>query len=239
MHRKIKNAIPSLFTLGNLLCGFLAIASGDPATVMILILAGATLDLFDGLVARILKATSEFGKQLDSLADIVTFGVAPAIAVYQLFEPDIFSLLLVSMIPLFSAIRLAKFNLDGEKTPYFKGLPTPANGIFFASIPFLEAQFGHINWYSYFLATGSPFEPIWLPAIIIVFSLLMVSPPKMFSLKSVFKKKGADRLFVAVLILLIVATAILFKWIAVPAGVVFYVLLSLIYHFLPTNRSSK
>ncbi len=244
MIRNIKMAIPSLLTLGNLLCGFLAIASGNhPKTVLLLVLAGATLDLFDGLAARILKATSAFGKQLDSLADLVTFGIAPAIALYHLMEPALSGLLIISLIPLFSAIRLARFNLNGDKEPFFRGLPTPANGIFFASLPLtlMPEQLIQVFLQSErTLMPGLIMMTIAVYAFIILFAWLMVAPLKMFSLKSIFQKKDADPYFVAVLALFIIATALSFGWVvAIPAGVICYILLSVVYHVSVTYRSRK
>lgn len=238
MLKRVKYLIPTLLTLGNLLCGFMAIASGNPKYVLLLVLAGATLDLFDGLAARLLKATSEFGKQLDSLADIVTFGIAPAVAVYNLMEPALYNLIIVSMIPVFSSIRLAKFNISDESVKYFRGLPTPANGIFFASVPFVCSLPENELWCNILLNPGLPFDTIWLYVVIIIFSLLMISPLKMFSLKSLFSKRGVDQYFVAALFIITLPTALSFGWVAAPAAVIFYIILSVIYHMLPSRLYS-
>ena len=244
MIRKVKYIIPSMLTLGNLLCGFAAIASQEPKMVLLLVLAGALFDMFDGLSARLLKATSDFGKQLDSLADIITFGIAPAIAVFQTMDNTLLSLATASMIPVFSAIRLARFNIDAEKKNFFTGLPTPANGIFFAAIPFLMTPESDLLT-AFPALKGMMEEQIWLSLIIIAFSFLMIIPLKMFSLKTLFQKSGYDQYFVAVLFLFTFPTYLNYGWaVAVPAGVLSYILLSVLYHFIKpvtttTNEEKK
>ncbi|MFO7721676.1 MAG: CDP-diacylglycerol--serine O-phosphatidyltransferase [Bacteroidales bacterium] len=226
----IRKAIPSIITLGNLLCGFLAISADNPTTAFLLIFLGATLDMFDGLAAKLLKATSLFGKQLDSLADMVTFGVAPAIAVYHLMEPELSSMLIVAMIPIFSAIRLAWFNILVPDKPGFKGLPTPANGIFFAALPLLATLDDSKLPLRETLFANLPVEQIWLPVTICIFALLMVAPIRMFPLKAILEK-GVEQYFVAALFVLVFPTFLTFGWqVAAPAGVVFYILLSVVYH---------
>lgn len=153
--RKIVAFIPNLFTLGNLFCGCLGIIYAfswrlDLAFYMVLL--AAFLDFFDGFFARLLKVSGEMGKQLDSLADVVSFGVVPGIMMYQflkgiaLFENHswmegemyLYALdpaaLVALIIPVFSCYRLAKFNLDTRQSHGFIGLPTPANAIFFCAI---------------------------------------------------------------------------------------------------------
>ncbi len=160
----IKAFLPNLLTLLNLICGCFSIAFAFQFqfdAVLILVLMGVLLDFLDGLTARLLNAESNFGKQLDSLSDIVTSGVVPGIVVYQLFKlsgnrvidydlnlylSPIFNLDLVFtispiafiafLITLGSAVRLAKFNTI-DYTDEFEGLPTPANALFFVSLPIL------------------------------------------------------------------------------------------------------
>jgi CDP-diacylglycerol---serine O-phosphatidyltransferase len=124
-----------MFTLGNLFCGFLSIgfaASGQYKNAAILILIGMMLDSMDGRVARMLKADSELGKELDSLADIVTFGVAPSFLVYYtyFFQFDLLGLIVAGLFPLFGAYRLARFNISTNKSNlnYFIGVPITAAG---------------------------------------------------------------------------------------------------------------
>lgn len=221
MNRKLKTAIPSILTMGNLLLGFVAIsyAQHDPQLVLLLILAAAILDLFDGLLARLLNAVTETGKQLDSLADMVTFGIAPAVAIWNFMDHSLLSLLLISLLPIFSALRLARFNaIEETGGSFFKGLPTPVNGVFFASLPLVSTMNqGFIL-----------FEPYVIPWLIVVFSALMVSPLKMFSLKTLFKK-GVEGYFVAAVFVVTFPTALSFGWLAVPIGVIAYILFSVIY----------
>jgi len=150
---KLKNHIPNLVTLGNLFCGLAALVvllrGGDlPDRHWIaagLVGAGLVFDFMDGLVARALKATSEIGGQLDSLADLVTFGAVPGMMVFELLglpnasDPLVAVLdrpeaLVAALIPLASAYRLAKFNVDDRPRDKFYGLPSPANALFFVSL---------------------------------------------------------------------------------------------------------
>jgi CDP-diacylglycerol--serine O-phosphatidyltransferase len=127
--------IPNMFTLGNLYCGFLSIgfaAYGEFNNAAILILIGMMLDSMDGRIARMLKVDSELGKQLDSLADIVTFGVAPSFLVYYtyFFKFELLGLAIAGLFPLFGAYRLARFNITPSKSSlnYFVGVPITAAG---------------------------------------------------------------------------------------------------------------
>lgn len=142
--------IPNLLTLGNLLCGCLAILfTLDQHQIQwsaILIGIAALLDFFDGFVARALRSSSPIGKELDSLADCITFGVAPGIIVYKIMDTIvhdtatpagdtvIYLKFLALLIPLFSALRLAKFNIDTRQSDSFIGVPTPANAILISSL---------------------------------------------------------------------------------------------------------
>jgi len=132
---RLTKCIPNLFTLGNLYCGFLSIgfaASGQYKNAAVLILIGMMLDSMDGRLARMLKVDSNLGKELDSLADIVTFGVAPSFLVYYtyFFNFGILGLAVAGMFPLFGAYRLARFNIGTVKSSmhYFVGVPITAAG---------------------------------------------------------------------------------------------------------------
>lgn len=143
-------AIPNLLTLLNLLCGCIAVVlvfNGAYTNASIMIMVAAVLDFADGTAARLLDARSELGKQLDSLADVVSFGVAPAAILYAMMANaawlsignDLNILALPAfLITLFSALRLAIFNIDSRQTDSFRGLPTPANALFIATIPFIH-----------------------------------------------------------------------------------------------------
>tara|TARA_B100000809_G_scaffold180563_1_gene178178 strand:+ start:618 stop:1289 length:672 start_codon:yes stop_codon:yes gene_type:complete len=136
----------------NLLCGSLAITfafQGDLETGVYLVFGGLLFDFADGFVARLLKVSGPLGAQLDSLADLITFGLFPSVLVFQVLQnpycdgrctgivpPSIFPYL-AFIIVIFSAYRLAKFNIDTEQSYHFKGIPTPINALVFCSIPFL------------------------------------------------------------------------------------------------------
>ncbi|MFP3728989.1 CDP-diacylglycerol--serine O-phosphatidyltransferase [Priestia filamentosa] len=125
--------IPNIFTLSNLFCGFLSIvfsADGDLKNAAILIIIGMMLDSMDGRLARMLNVQSEIGKELDSLADIVTFGVAPSILVYYTsFDSyGLIGLIVAGLFPLFGAYRLARFNVDKDSSHHFIGVPITAAG---------------------------------------------------------------------------------------------------------------
>ena len=131
----IKNGIPNLFTLLNLFFGFLSVmysAQGDYKNAAILILIGMMLDSMDGRIARMLQVESELGKELDSLADIVTFGVAPAMMAYYSYFSSfgVLGMAIAGLFPLFGAYRLARFNINAVKSSlhYFTGVPITAGG---------------------------------------------------------------------------------------------------------------
>nr|WP_096200382.1 CDP-diacylglycerol--serine O-phosphatidyltransferase [Bacillus sp. FJAT-45350] len=135
MMSKLTKMIPNMFTLGNLYCGFLSIgfaASGQFNNAAILILIGMMLDSMDGRLARMLNADSKLGKELDSLADIVTFGVAPSFLVYYtyFFQFGVIGFAVAGLFPLFGAYRLARFNISTDKSSlnYFIGIPITAAG---------------------------------------------------------------------------------------------------------------
>lgn len=131
MPNYIVKAVPNLFTIGNLLCGVLSITfnmSGFLRIASIFIFLSACLDLFDGMIARKLKVNSEFGVVLDSLADIVSFGVAPALIFHSIASSSILTSLAFILFPTMGAIRLAKFSVK-PTIGYFKGLPIPAAGL--------------------------------------------------------------------------------------------------------------
>lgn len=187
----MKRHIPNTITCCNLVCGCIATVaavSGSPAMALLFIVLGAVFDFFDGMSARLLHVSSEIGKELDSLADDVTFGVAPAsIIFYELQVVDYPSFLegmrpvlpyLAYLVAAFSAIRLAKFNLDTRQTTSFIGLPTPANALFWGS---LIVGFGPL------LEEYSWFMPLMIVGIF-VSSWILIAEIPMFALK--FKQWG-------------------------------------------------
>ncbi len=245
--------IPNLFTLLNLFFGCLAIVfvlqngivihydfDGSqfldiPEKIWMASLCiglAAVIDFLDGFLARLLNATSEMGKQLDSLADVVSFGVAPSMIVYQFLrmsfataeggiEVSMILLMPAFIIAMAAAFRLGKFNLDTTQSKIFKGMPTPAVGLFFASFPLIywTCDYDQIL----FLLLNKWF---WY-VIIISISWLMVSNIPMFSLKINVKNK--QELFpIIILILIGILSSIFLKWIAVPILFVSYIILSLL-----------
>ncbi|MDR1516687.1 MAG: CDP-alcohol phosphatidyltransferase family protein [Dysgonamonadaceae bacterium] len=194
----MRKHIPNTLTLLNLVSGCIAtIHAFDNSFfyVVIWVLVAAVFDFLDGFAARILHVPSPIGKELDSLADVVSFGVAPAMAVFSLlrsshypgFLPpavEAYIPYLAFIIPAFSALRLAKFNLDERQTSSFIGLPTPANALFWISY----CCFGMQG-----IALNSSFVGITL-GFILVLSLLLVSEIPMFSLKiKTFGFKGNEK----------------------------------------------
>ncbi len=187
----MKKHIPNTITCCNLVCGCIATIfaiSGDPKMALLFIILGAVFDFFDGMSARLLHVSSEIGKELDSLADDVTFGVAPAsIIFHELMVIDYPASLeclrcvlpyIAFIVAAFSAVRLAKFNLDTRQTTSFIGLPTPANALFWGS---LIVGFGDM------LEQTSWFLPIIIIGIF-VSSWILVAEIPMFALK--FKQWG-------------------------------------------------
>jgi CDP-diacylglycerol--serine O-phosphatidyltransferase len=261
---KIRKNIPNALTCGNLVCGCLGIlftASLRLDLAFYAIAIAAILDFFDGFVARLLKVTSPIGKDLDSLADMVTFGVLPGFIMYQMiaivllrFETELvintytlfrigepalgdferlklttFDLILPFIaftIPVFSAIRLAKFNNDSRQTNSFIGVPTPANALLIGSLGLLlimevrhEAEVEN-NYYLFF-------NLYTLTILTIVMSYLLIAEIPLFALK--FKKFGwhANRIRYTFLISSL-ALLILFQFTAVPFIIFLYVFLSII-----------
>ena len=200
--------------------GIILSFQGEIETACYLIWLAAGFDFFDGFLARILNAQSEIGKQLDSLADLITFGLLPAILYYHMLVGKIDSPLEYAgvLIAIFSALRLAKFNIDENQSTSFTGLTTTANGIFTSTLPLIIAG---STFMSDFIA-----NPWVIFVCAIVFSLLMVAPITLLSFK--FKNFGVkDNWARYLLILLSVVLIIIFKTAAVPLIIVVYILLSL------------
>jgi len=193
----------------------------------------AVVDFFDGFVARLLKASSDMGKQLDSLADVVSFGVAPGIIVYEFLRlsyaqhEDGLNISFIWLIPAFiipcaGAYRLARFNIDTEQAYGFKGVPIPAVGLLIASFP-LIFWFSDNAWVTKLLIN----EWFWY-AVIITVSYLMVSKMPMMAMK--FKTLSFKSLLPFIIIAAItIVTAIIFGWLAVPVAFFAYVILSLVF----------
>ena len=159
----IKN-IPNILTIANLILGFLCILNvfvKNDFEIIYFFYCCLILDFLDGFSARKLSLTSEFGKQIDSLADLVSFGILPSVILYDYFDTNNFNLFLKYssvLILVSSSIRLARFNLSEENNNFFVGLPTPANALFFVSI------FYSTSYMSFFL------NEVNLMILVIIFS---------------------------------------------------------------------
>lgn len=192
----------------------------------------AVIDFLDGFIARWMKATSAIGAQLDSLADVVSFGVAPSLIVYQFLrlsfaqQENGLQVPFTFLAPAFiiacaGAYRLARFNLDIEQTNYFKGLPIPANGLLIASFPL-------IYWTNNLpIITNILISPWFWYAIVIILSWLMVSKKPMLALK--FSNISTKKLLPFIIIVAVaIVSAFIIQWLAVPLCFLLYVILSLL-----------
>ena len=190
-----------------------------------LFLFAAFFDFLDGMAARLLKVHSELGKQLDSLADIVSFGVLPSAIIFQLFQlPDSgsnnFWIYSAFFIAVFSALRLAKFNLDTRQTNSFIGLPTPASAMLTASFPLILMQ-GNASFTSIILS------PYFLIIYIIINCWLLVAELPLLSLK--FKNLVfAENRYRYILLIFGLISLLIFKFAAIPLILFFYIILSII-----------
>lgn len=245
--------IPNLFTLLNLVFGCIAIVyilqygisftvsdTSEAFVIMpekiylasVFIGCAAVIDFLDGFVARLLKASSEMGKQLDSLADVVSFGVAPGLIIYQFLrlsfaqqagglDVSILWLLPAFIVPCAGAYRLARFNIDESQSQGFKGVPIPAAGLFIASFPL-------IYWFSNTELIITLFTNQWFwYGVIFIVSYLMISTLPMKALK--FSEVSVKKLMPFIIIAIIaIVSAVLFGWLAVPISFVAYVILSLL-----------
>jgi len=243
--------IPNIFTLLNLVAGCIAIvfilqtgesliqddqgtwAAQLPEKIWwgsICIFIAAVIDFLDGFVARLFNASSEMGKQLDSLADVVSFGVAPGLILYQLLrisyigeetglDTSLMALVPAFIFPCAGAYRLARFNIDKSQQYGFKGVPIPAAGLVVASLPFILL-------YDYFEMNVFLINKWTLYIIILVLSGLMISKLPLMALKfrDLSIKNNLPKL---ILLLLSIVAVIALKWLAVPVIFILYIVLSL------------
>ncbi len=232
---KIKQNIPNFITILNLTAGCFSIVSvfnNDFFKAAIFIFIAAIFDFLDGTFARILKAKTPIGEQLDSLADVVSFGVAPGMIVYHLLlksnfinAPDnsAFQFLVIAafLIPAFSAIRLAKFNLDVNQSDSFVGLPVPANAIFIASLPIIA----DLNLFNYVWINEIVYNTWFLLALCVISSYLLISKIPMFALK--FKTlKWKENQLRFVFLLICAGLLVIFQFLAIPMIIILYILFS-------------
>ncbi|KQK26510.1 CDP-alcohol phosphatidyltransferase [Chryseobacterium aquaticum] len=229
----IKNNLANAITLGNLFSGCVGavhLILGDYQTTAICIILSLILDFFDGFVARALKANSNLGTQLDSLADMVSFGLIPGLAMFKMLEPFGNELLGIHLpfeikyfgffITLFSCLRLAIFNLDEEQKYYFKGLNTPSNTILIFGLFFAQKELGSFS----FLFENE----IYLLILTAISSWLLISPIKMIAMK--FKSmKLQDNYPKLALLIGAILILIIFKTVGIPLVILYYILISLIF----------
>ena len=250
----MKKQIPNLITLLNLFFGCLAILSTFEAGAMFLqdddgflvrempaklfnaslfIGLAALMDFFDGFAARWLKVSSDMGKQLDSLADVVSFGVAPSFIVFQFLRLSLSSsvdalsvqsawLYAAFLIPMAGAYRLARFNIDTQQTTYFKGVPIPMIGLLTASFPLIYWHGPSGLWATIMLS------PVFWYVYILFVSFVMVMKTPMLALKGLGSKKALILPLLLVVLELLI-TAFFYRWLAIPFGFIGYCLVSLLY----------
>lgn len=230
MTKALVRHIPNTITCLNLFSGCIACVMAFQANyqlAFLFIILSAVFDFFDGMLARLLNAPSSIGKELDSLADDISFGAAPAFIVFSLFKEVYYPAFLAPisdyfpyiafLIAVFSALRLAKFNVDVRQTSSFIGLNTPANALFWSSLAVGEYNF----------LTSFSFNALYLAGMVIIFSLLLVAEFPMFSLKFKTLKWQDNKtiyIFLAGCILLILFLGIS----GFAACIVWYIFLSLL-----------
>ncbi|WP_158995766.1 CDP-diacylglycerol--serine O-phosphatidyltransferase [Mucilaginibacter sp. L196] len=229
MKKRVKKHLPNAITCCNLFSGCIGIVFTFQENLIYAayaIFLAAIFDFFDGFASRVLQSYSGIGKDLDSLADMVSFGVLPSAIMYELFlqAPPVHNFspylnFIAFLIPVFSALRLAKFNVDARQAESFIGLPTPANAILIASFPLIMEQ--HSNLSTYILNSYG------LSIFTVVMCGLLVAELPLMSLK--FKNRDFQENIYRYLLLLFSAILILFfKFAAVPVVILFYIGLSII-----------
>ncbi len=217
----IRKVLPSVFTLGNLAFGFLSILAADYFYSPLFLFAGLLCDALDGALARKLGVQSDMGRELDSLADMVSFGLAPAYLYHMMAPKDnLIEYIAPLIIIIGSALRLAKFNLM-PAAKYFTGLPTPANAMFYIGI-FLAIHFDnkiivqlYENQYVYLFTA-------------IFMTLLCISGLKMFSLKGLERNVLKNR-YQLLMLFIFVSLLFINIQLAIPLGIIFYIVLSIFY----------
>ena len=236
----MKSIIPNTLTSLNLACGCLAVLSFLNHFYylgIILIFISTIADFFDGFAARLLNVQSDMGKELDSLADMVSFGFVPGTILYitfckanhiasfqEIIETQNYLPFLGFLVTIFSAVRLAKFNTDKRQTNSFIGLPTPANTLFFLTIPliWINQSLDKELWYEVIIANN-----IFLITTTLLSSYLLIAELPLIALK--FKGGGFNQnIYRYILLLLGIICIITLNYLAIPVILILYVALSLI-----------
>ena len=241
----IKKHIPNLLTLGNLLCGTIATifaVQGEFVFAALLVITGILFDFLDGFAARLLHVSGELGKQLDSLADMVTSGVVPGIIMFRLLQDEnvfmndndlnsleqfSFNLNLNDVLPFLGLLltlgacyRLAKFNIDTRQSDSFIGLPTPAMSLFVISLPLIQ-EYSPIDFVQNIIANN-----YFLTAVTLVLTYLMNAELPLFSLK--FKDYSVKNNVIKYLFLVVSLCMIIFlQYLSIPLIILLYVILSI------------
>lgn len=228
----MKKHIPNAITCANLFSGCIGVVfafKSDLQTAAYFVLLSGIFDFFDGMVARLLNVKSAIGKELDSLADMVSFGFLPGVVMFQLLKVSDFSSpylpYLGFIITVFSALRLAKFNIDERQTEEFIGLNTPMNTLFIVSLPFIALDYPTV--------IGSS---ILLIAITAITSFLLVSEIKIFSLKF-SNMTWAKNKFKFIFLILSALLIVFLKFAAIPFVLVLYIALSVLHFRGITNKA--
>ena len=228
----MKAFVPNFITLLNLLSGGIAVifaVKGDLSTAALFVFFGIFFDFFDGFLARKLNVSSEMGLQLDSLADLVTSGLVPALVLVNLIELSIlpwqdancFLPYLGLLVLLCSAYRLAKFNISTEQSQFFIGLPTPANALLIMSLP-LVLDYQNSDSYNALIL-----NPFFLVVVTLLSSFLLNAPVKLIALK--FKTWNfSENASKYILIIFSLVALILFKFAGITLIIIFYIILSLV-----------
>lgn len=229
----IKNNLANAITLGNLFSGCVGaihLLLGDYQTTAICLIFSLILDFFDGFVARALKSNSNLGVQLDSLADMVSFGLVPGLTMFKILEPFGNDLLGITLpfeikyfgllITLFSCLRLAIFNLDEDQKYYFKGLNTPSNTILIFGLYY---AFKHEEIFIHLVNSS-----LLMIILTILSSWLLISPIKMIAMK--FKSMKLEDNYPKIALLTgSIIILIIFKTVGIPMVIIYYILISLLF----------
>lgn len=227
----MKKHIPNALTCANLISGCIGVVfafKGDLDIAAYAVLVSGIFDFFDGFVARWLHVKSAIGKELDSLADMVSFGFLPGVVMYQMLAQSDYSSpylpFLGFLMTMFSALRLAKFNIDERQTEDFIGLNTPMNTLFIVSLPFIQRDH-----------PGIGNSTMLLVAITVVMSFLLTSEIRLFSLKFGSIEWSTNKIKFIFLIISAVLIAFL-KFAAIPFVLVLYISMSVL-HFKRSLKS--
>ena len=230
MAKGITRHIPNFVTACNLFSGCIAAVMAFQANyeaAILFIILGATFDFFDGMLARLFHVSGPLGKELDSLADDITFGFAPSVIVFSLFKEVQYPAFMQSMadifpytafiIAVFSALRLGKFNIDPRQSSSFIGLPTPANALFWGSLV--------VGGHSFLISDA--FNALYLFVLVLLMSYLLVAELPMFSLK--FKNLSwKDNKISYIFLLVCIPLLVIFRISGFAAIILWYILLSLL-----------